>query len=50
MLLAWTILHERIPFMASIGSALTIGGVCGVVYFTSLSNRVVAANEVAPES
>lgn len=50
MLLAWTILAERIPAQATIGSILTIGGVCGVVYFTSLSKRVVAAYEVAPES
>lgn len=48
--LAATILHERITPMIAAGIALTISGVCGVVYFTSLSKRVVAADEVAPES
>lgn len=33
-------LNERITPLVAIGSALTIGGVCGVVYFTSLADRV----------
>lgn len=46
---AW-VLNETISTMAAIGALLTIGGVVGVVYVTSLSKRVVAAEEVAPES
>jgi hypothetical protein len=34
-----------------LGAALTIGGVVGVVYVTSLAKRtVLAADEVAPEA
>jgi len=43
-------LAESIPLMAAIGAALTIGGVVGVTYVTSLSKRTAAADEVAPES
>lgn len=50
MALGATILGETIPPMALLGSALTIGGVCGVVYVTSLSKPVGAADEVAPEA
>ena len=35
-------LNERITPLVALGSALTIGGVCGVVYFTSLSKPVAA--------
>jgi drug/metabolite transporter (DMT)-like permease len=44
------ILDERITPLVALGSALTIGGVCGVVYFTSLGRPLTAADEVAPES
>ena len=50
MLLGATLLHERISGMAVLGAALTIGGVVGVVYVTSLAKRTVAAVEVAPEA
>lgn len=43
-------LGERITPLVALGAALTIGGVCGVVYFTSLVRPVGAADEVAPES
>jgi drug/metabolite transporter (DMT)-like permease len=43
-------LDERITPLVALGSALTIGGVCGVVYFSSLAKPVRAADEVAPES
>lgn len=50
MLLGATLLHERISGMAVLGAALTIGGVVGVVYVTSLAKKTVAAVEVAPEA
>ncbi|HEX7153526.1 MAG TPA: EamA family transporter [Thermoanaerobaculia bacterium] len=51
MALGAVFLGEVITAMAAVGAALTIGGVIGVVYVTSLSKRVVAAaDEVAPES
>ncbi len=51
MALGATLLGDVISPTAAIGSALTIGGVVGVVYVTSLAKRtVVAADEVAPES
>jgi drug/metabolite transporter (DMT)-like permease len=50
MALGATLLHETIPPMAAVGSALTISGVLGVVYVTTLKKRVVAVGEVAPES
>jgi drug/metabolite transporter (DMT)-like permease len=46
-----TFLNEHIAAMEAIGAALTIGGVVGVVYVTSLNKRtVIAADEVAPEA
>ena len=50
MALGATFLSERITGMAALGAVLTIGGVVGVVYVTSLSKRVVSADEVAPEA
>ena len=51
MLLGVTLLDERLSMMAIAGAALTIGGVVGVVYVTSLAKRTVkAADEVAPEA
>lgn len=51
MALGATFLGEQIAGMAALGAALTIGGVVGVVYVTSLAKRtVVAADEVAPEA
>lgn len=46
---AW-FLAETISSKSAIGSALTIGGVIGVVYVTSLAKPKAAAVEVAPES
>lgn len=42
-------LHERITSMAAIGAVLTIVGVIGVTYVTSLGKRASAADEVVPE-
>ena len=51
MILGVTVLHERFSALAIAGAALTIGGVVGVVYVTSLAKRtVIAADEVAPEA
>ena len=51
MILSATILHEWPNTFAMIGSALTISGVVGVVYVTSLAHRTVErADEVAPEA
>jgi drug/metabolite transporter (DMT)-like permease len=51
MLFGATLLGERITSMAAIGAILTIGGVVGVVYVTSLAKRtVVTAAEIAPEA
>jgi len=50
MALGATLLHETIAPMAAAGAMLTIGGVLGVVYVTTLKKRVVAVDEVAPES
>ncbi|HVE69824.1 MAG TPA: EamA family transporter [Thermoanaerobaculia bacterium] len=51
MLLGLTVLHERLNVLAMSGAALTIGGVVGVVYVTSLAKRTVErADEVAPEA
>jgi drug/metabolite transporter (DMT)-like permease len=51
MILGVTILDERLSTMAILGAAITIGGVVGVVYVTSLAKRtVIAADEVAPEA
>ncbi|MDP9190858.1 MAG: DMT family transporter [Acidobacteriota bacterium] len=46
-----TFLSEHISLTTAIGAALTIGGVVGVVYVTSLTKRkVIAADEIAPEA
>ena len=51
MVFGATLLGERISTMAAMGAALTISGVVGVVYVTSLAKRtVVTAAEVAPEA
>jgi drug/metabolite transporter (DMT)-like permease len=51
MLLGVTILRERLSAMAIAGAVLTLGGIIGVVYVTSLAKRTaVAADEVAPEA
>lgn len=50
MLLGVTLLGEHLSAKAVAGAALTIGGVVGVVYVTSLAKRTVAADEVAPEA
>jgi drug/metabolite transporter (DMT)-like permease len=50
MLLGVTLLHESISVMSIAGAALTIGGVVGVVYVTSLSKRTVTPEQVAPEA
>jgi drug/metabolite transporter (DMT)-like permease len=51
MALGATFLSEHISPMAALGATLTIGGVVGVVYVTSLAKRtVIAADEVAPEA
>jgi drug/metabolite transporter (DMT)-like permease len=43
-------LDERITGLAAVGSALTIAGVVGVTYVTSIDRRVTAADEVVPEA
>lgn len=48
-LLGALFLGESITAMAAIGAALTIGGVLGVTYVTSLSKPTAAADEVVPE-
>jgi phosphate transport system permease protein len=46
-----TFLGEVISARAALGALLTIGGVVGVVYVTSLARKTVAtADEVAPEA
>ena len=50
MILGATLLNEHLTAMSMFGSLLTIGGVVGVVYVTSLAKPAVAANEIAPES
>ena len=50
MALGATFLAEHITPMAAIGSLLTIGGVVGVVYVTSLAKKKLAADEIAPEA
>jgi drug/metabolite transporter (DMT)-like permease len=50
MILGTLFLGDRLSMLSIIGAALTIGGVVGVVYVTSLSKRVVAPDEVAPEA
>jgi drug/metabolite transporter (DMT)-like permease len=51
MALGSLFLGDRITLIAAIGSALTIGGVAGVTYVTSLASpRAAAAVEVVPEA
>jgi drug/metabolite transporter (DMT)-like permease len=50
MALGATLLNEVISPMAACGAVLTIGGVVGVVYVTSLSKPTAAADEIAPEA
>lgn len=50
MALGATFIGEKISGMAALGAALTIGGVVGVVYVTSLAKQTVRADEVAPEA
>lgn len=51
MALGATFLGEKISTMEALGAMLTIGGVVGVVYVTSLAKRtVIAADEIAPEA
>lgn len=50
MILGVTLLGEHLSAMSIGGAALTIGGVIGVVYVTSLTKRTVAADEVTPEA
>lgn len=51
MALGASFLGETINATAAIGAALTMGGVVGVVYITSLARRTVrAADEVAPDA
>lgn len=49
MALGASLLHETIPLMAAIGSALTIGGVIGVVSITSMGRGGAPGLEVMPE-
>jgi drug/metabolite transporter (DMT)-like permease len=50
MALGATLLHEVIPPMAAVGAMLTISGVLGVVYVTTLKKSVDTVGEIAPES
>jgi drug/metabolite transporter (DMT)-like permease len=50
MALGATILRETITPMGALGSVLTIGGVVGVMYVTSIGKRIAAADEVVPEA
>ncbi|MGZ7042581.1 MAG: DMT family transporter [Thermoanaerobaculia bacterium] len=50
MALGATLLHETITAMAAIGAVLTIGGVVGVMYVTTLGRIFAAADEVVPEA
>ena len=50
MFLGVWFLGETITPMAAAGAALTIGGVIGVTYTTSLSKPTAAADEVVPEA
>lgn len=49
MALGATLLHETIPPMAALGAMLTISGVLGVVYVTTLKKSVAAVGEMSPE-
>jgi drug/metabolite transporter (DMT)-like permease len=50
MALGAVVLNDMITAMEALGAVLTIGGVVGVVYITSLSKPKAAADEVVPES
>jgi drug/metabolite transporter (DMT)-like permease len=50
MALGAVFLGETITPMTAIGALLTIGGVCGVVYVTSLARPTASADAVAPET
>ena len=50
MALGAVFLGEKISAMAAAGAVLTITGVVGVTYVTSLSKPAVAADEVVPEA
>jgi drug/metabolite transporter (DMT)-like permease len=50
MALGALFLHEVITPTAAIGSALTIAGVIGVTYVTSLGKRAADAVELVPEA
>lgn len=50
MALGALFLHELITGTAALGSALTIAGVVGVTYVTSLGKREVAADEIVAEA
>jgi drug/metabolite transporter (DMT)-like permease len=50
MALGALFLGEVITTMEALGAALTIGGVVGVVYITSLTKPKAAADEVVPEA
>lgn len=50
MALGAAFLGDRISSMAALGALLTIAGVVGVVYVTSLTKPTAAADEVVPES
>jgi drug/metabolite transporter (DMT)-like permease len=49
MMLGALFLGERITAMTAIGATLTIAGVVGVTYVTSIGKRAAAADEVVPE-
>lgn len=50
MTLGALFLHERIGLLAAAGAALTISGVAGVTYVTSLSKPLATAAQLAPEA
>ena len=50
MALGALLLGETITPMTAIGSVLSISGVCGVVYVTSLARPTASADAVAPEA
>lgn len=50
MFLGAQFLSETINLMAATGALLTIGGVVGVVYVTSLSKGAVMPEQIAPEA
>ena len=50
MFLGAQFLRETINLMAAIGALLTIGGVVGVVYVTSLAKGTVMPEQIAPEA